>query len=136
MFLQPLCNITVAAGGQPVIMTCIARADNLYWYINDTWYTQGTKDPLSEKGFSFSPPLYYNDTVVSGNITVRLSPQYNNTIVKCLADDTNASVHSVATILSAGTLICNKQLCMLVKLLCDQLIMNSYIQGKGWGRKR
>lgn len=103
VFLQPLYNVTVAVGGQPVTLICVARAENLYWSVNDTWYTHQNAGLLRTQGFSFSPPIHYNDTIVGGNITVRVFLQYNNTNVKCLASiaDANASV-SAATILIAG----------------------------------
>lgn len=103
-----LSDVTVAANGPPVTMTCVARADNLYWSVNNTGYTHKVTDPLLRKGFAFTNS--HNESIVSGSVTVSVSKQYwtnNNTVVKCHAhhqSNNNTSV-SAATLLIAGTYI-------------------------------
>lgn len=108
VFLQPLFNVTAAPNGPPVTMTCVARAQNLYWFVNNTWYSHKTMDQLLRKGFAFSN-CYYNDTlaVVGGSVIVSISVQHrtnNNTVVKCHAQNisTESTTISAATILIAG----------------------------------
>ena len=103
--------MTVALGGHPITFRCVARADNLFWFVNDTWYPPDFRSmDLFLQGFEFST-ISHNGDVVSGNITIDISEQHwtnNNTVVECHAHFVNndTSVFSRAIILLAGTEVC------------------------------
>lgn len=108
VFLEVISDVTVAANGPPASMTCVAKAHNLYWRVNNTWYTHKHTDPLIRKGFAFSARYNATIAVVSGNVTISVSGEHrtnNNTVVKCRADrqpNDNTSISAVATLLIAG----------------------------------
>lgn len=102
VFLQPLSNVTVAANGSPVNLTCTVMADNLFWFVNDTLYNQNTMEQLLFGGFQFSQLSYCGNKCVSGRVSVNVSVR-NNTDLWCQAQNFGqTSILSRATISIAG----------------------------------
>ncbi len=104
VFLQPLSDVITASEGT-VVLTCKARANNIFWLVNDTWYIERTMQSLQQKGFSFSKLLYEADGSISGNVTINVfTKNINNTILWCRASNNeNDTISSNATIYIAGT---------------------------------
>ena len=100
--LVPPVSVRVGLGHDPVFLTCLVEADNLYWIINGIFLGQNI-DLFRAKGIMVNDTRY-NEDMIQSNLTVAISEANNNTMVVCEASTINIPIVASdnATVFIAG----------------------------------
>ena len=94
--------------GDTAVFYCIARADEIYFFVNGTIADEQSVD---EEGFKESKLVDINETIKEKTLTTTALTQYNNTSITCRASITENKfpvdnvLSSPAILLVRGTLM-------------------------------